>query len=184
MKKNSLLEILTFEVFVTIFKYIQNFTSGNTDNTDVNYYFGTEDGGSPHNIPYGNFRMKAYPEQIEYLGKEILILEPFGQATKPDEQTEYYIMVVNAHDMFGGNYTLWLQKMGHMGRAVAGERTEIKLDINQMTNIIIVCPMNVSEKNDIYYQTHYHFENLVYAQNGELYIPYYQYERKIHDNRD
>lgn len=177
-------EILTFEVFFEIFKFIHDYLSiTDTNRTDVQYYFGNEDGSSLQNIPYGHFKIRAYPDQIEYLGKEILVLEPFGKATA-EEETEYYALVLNVHNMHGGNYSILMQQKGHMGAAIANTLRRIKLNIDQMTNVVILCPMNISNNNDIYYQTRYHFENLIYTKEGELYLPYYTFARKVHDNRD
>ncbi|MES2930841.1 MAG: hypothetical protein V4665_03610 [Patescibacteria group bacterium] len=185
MKKNSFMEILSFEVFFDIFKYINDYIGADTISTDVKYFFGNEDGGSPQNIPYGNFKINAYPEQIEYLGKEILLLEPFGKATNPDDKAEYYVMILNAHDLHGGNYSILMQQKGHMGAPIANTLRRTKLNINQMTNVVILCPMNIStNQHDMVYQTQYHFENLIYTKDGELFCPYYKFDRKIEDNRD
>lgn len=184
MKKKLFLEILTFEVFFDIFKCIHDYLSVDTTYTDVRYYFGNEDSGSLKNIPYGQFKIKAYPEQIEYLAKEVLLIEPFGKATDPDEVTEYFVMILNVHNLFGGNYSLLLQEKGHLGAPIENTLKRINLNVEAMTNVVIMCPMNISDNNNIYYQTRYCFENLTYTDTGELYIPYYERGIKIHDNRD
>lgn len=181
--------ILSFEVFFKIFQHIndlinpEKYSNAGLHLTDVHYYFGHPDGGSPRNVLYGHFKMVATPQQVLSLKKEMLVIEPFGEATVA-EKTEYIVVILSVAS-FCEKYAILFQEKGHLG-APTHNHKYVTLDIKNITNVILLLPMDrrVSGNGIKVLQTKYHFENLVYTKDGEIYFPYSQWEREVEDLRD
>jgi hypothetical protein len=182
--KQNLNALLSFEIFFGIFRLINARLSENSYHlTDVHFHTGN---GCEPSIPYGYFRTRTSLRQIESLKEEAVVIEPFGMATDTSKSavTEYLVIVLNVRSS-SGKYGIVFQPKGHMG-APTNQRTQIDLSIKEMTNVILLLPMNVSMSStgNKVMQTQYHFENLVYAKDGNVYFPYTVWEKVIDDIRD
>lgn len=183
--------ILTFEVFFKILKFIDIHINpegyGNTglNSTNIHYYFGDHDGGSVKDVHYGHFKMIATREQVESLKKDSIVVEPFGPAANT-EKSEYTVVVLNATGHFAQNYGIIFQQRGHMNAPIANTLMRVDLDIKEITTVIMLFPMNesISSTGNKVIQTQYNFGNLVYAKDGEIYIPYNKWELTTNYLRD
>ena len=180
--------LMSFEIFFEIFKFINaNVRPNSYHLTDVHYNVGKGNQPTPS---YGYFRIRATIRDLDLLKKEAVVLQPFGEATDNSKgaTTEYTVVVINVRSLSGkyGDLGILFQQRGHMNAPIANTFDRVELGIKEMTNIVLLFPMNesVSSTGNKIMQTQYFVENLIYSKDGEVYIPYNKWEKEIDDLRD
>ena len=181
MKRNSWLNsVMSFEAFIEIYKFINQKLNQNSYHLSDVHYYGL--GKFEPAVHYSHFRTKASIEEVKALKEEAIVVEPFGEAKDTTGKTEYVVVIVNMHYVHDKNGFIF-QERGHMGR-YTDNRTQVDVEIKEMTNVILLLPMNISSNEHKTFQTKYSFDGLIYDKNCRIFFPYYAWSDVIDDNRD